>query len=1026
METYLTKILKRKCKQESCEILYSEWIRERELAKRILQNVSNTAPNYSLHDSSHSNAILEHVVELVGKEAIENYFSATDIWMLLFVAYYHDIGMVVTYNDIRYIFKEEDEWVEFVHKIEKYQHDTSSGLHDASEDFEVNREKGYSKDPVHKIKVMFKDRYLKDNIFSHIIVFIADIFRCKHGERSKKFINDAFSQNNSLRQMGITSIIPQRLFSILADICASHTWEFNRVFEEIPFEELGMGGDEAHPRMIACLLRLGDVLDIDNNRFDPTSLAYVGEDNIPRDSKIHIRKHQSLTHFIVNRDRVEIRAKVDVKQGHSTNNDGDDNGEEFDEEAYSVVEETNKWFKWIRTEFSNQKQNIGSIYPKEYGIKLPEVDIRDCEIGGDYIFLNEKEKPKFVIDSKEAFELLRGMNLYEAPWMSIRELVQNAIDATLIKYWQDNKPNNGQDEEENFYKEFLKEIDNDDYGISLSVKKEKGYYHFILEDRGIGFTKDDLKYLLKVGSSKKNPNKAKLMDGMPEWLKPSGTFGIGFQSIFMITPYVDIATKSVSSGEIYSIRLYSPAGKHNGDVLIKKKGTDYTSKSYSKITFDVAKDTMEKLSLGGKNLQELTEYQDFDKSAIHDLFGKASDDTHINAILLELSQYLQQSPVPVKFNEKKLGKGEKYWKDVDKIELVGKDKMFSYQLDCQLYRDDISSYAGRVKIFYRNQYVCEYDDFALPFINIALNILSGSASEWLTLDRNRIREKQHDKLKHIIEQVVKKYITKMDKPADDEVASKWSLLYYVYLGRPSEQSATAWYDKKWEDYKIKSLQNQSLSELLSKIDIVEISDKSGAMPFKILKPDTNNKTKLQIYGAYDYDGLYNLRTMIAFVFRKYTGKVKIDFQEGHLLTLMYPKEKTSSETIKIGVKDDYKNIIRNIINQPHDRARCFIPLSEEYKDLSLDFKEGSAGEIERNISPLLPFDMDTICENITISPFIVGNENKQEKINGSENEGFEFLVTPALIKYVYDHRKNKKATEKQIKELYDKFVNHIK
>lgn len=61
---------------------------------------------------------------------------------------------------------------------------------------------------------------------------------------------------------------------------------------------------------------------------------------------------------------------------------------------------------------------------------------------------------------------------------------------------------------------------------------------------------------------------------------------------------------------------------------------------------------MEKLSLGGKNLQELTEYQDFDKSAIHDLFGKASDDTHINAILLELSQYLQQSPVPVKFNEK--------------------------------------------------------------------------------------------------------------------------------------------------------------------------------------------------------------------------------------------------------------------------------------------------------------------------------------------------------------------------------------
>ena len=45
---------------------------------------------------------------------------------------------------------------------------------------------------------------------------------------------------------------------------------------------------------------------------------------------------------------------------------------------------------------------------------------------------------------------------------------------------------------------------------------------------------------------------------MPEWLQPSGEFGIGFQSIFMITDLVHINTKSFFTQQELEIELSNP------------------------------------------------------------------------------------------------------------------------------------------------------------------------------------------------------------------------------------------------------------------------------------------------------------------------------------------------------------------------------------------------------------------------------------------------------------------------------------
>ena len=92
-----------------------------------------------------------------------------------------------------------------------------------------------------------------------------------------------------------------------------------------------------------------------------------------------------------------------------------------------------------------------------------------------------------------------------------------------------------------------------------------------LKDNGTGISSDDLRFLMNTGSSSKNKSRVGIMDEMPAWMKPSGTFGIGFQSIFMLTDIVNIETKSFFDEQFQIIELNSPNSPKDGDILIQKK-----------------------------------------------------------------------------------------------------------------------------------------------------------------------------------------------------------------------------------------------------------------------------------------------------------------------------------------------------------------------------------------------------------------------------------------------------------------------
>jgi len=520
------------------EPLKAQWTFDEKLIAKALQNVGTYFPHYSRHDESHSRQILVHIERLLGENIAK--LTATDTWLLLEAAYNHDIGMVVTDEQLN------KDFPDIKNHVEKTKHsahgDTltimnallSSKTSDASWVFTTA-----NVTPVQANKILRE--------------IIADFYRTKHPERSNHIIH------NPMDEIGLNSprneLLPARLFGLLGKICEYHGADFKKVME-LPKQQVGIGTDDCHPRFVACLLRLGDLLDLDDNRFCPVMMKMAGD--LPNLSKAHHDKHLAIRHFRANSNRIEIEA---------------------DCPTYESYIETTKWFGWLREEVKNQMSCWFDIVPKrDFGL-LPSVGDLKAHLK-DWQMFNENERPHFTLDRDRIFELLQGAGLYENKEQAMRELLQNAVDATLIRTWREHgedckpqpKPCLKSDSAPRSV-ETLEILDN--YAIDVSIEKinEEGQYNYwrvTITDQGTGISRDDLKFMLEIGSSKKNFKKRAIIEQMPVWMKSSGIFGIGLHSVFLLTDEVWLETRSIDTGETLIVKLTNPTDeKQHGNVYFQ-------------------------------------------------------------------------------------------------------------------------------------------------------------------------------------------------------------------------------------------------------------------------------------------------------------------------------------------------------------------------------------------------------------------------------------------------------------------------
>jgi hypothetical protein len=166
---------------------------------------------------------------------------------------------------------------------------------------------------------------------------------------------------------------------------------------------------------------------------------------------------------------------------------------------------------------------------------------------------------KYELSTRRASHIIEGSGLYTDKLAFLREVIQNALDATkrqlfvdLKRVWEPLLCELGQTWEEHMqkaqkYEPFL------DMPAVLEAKKSLLEQNVVkvrfsvegddlvitVTDQGIGITRERLKKMQQVGDIPPMDN----YRNMPSWLKPTGDFGIGMQSIFMVVDHFQIKTR---------------------------------------------------------------------------------------------------------------------------------------------------------------------------------------------------------------------------------------------------------------------------------------------------------------------------------------------------------------------------------------------------------------------------------------------------------------------------------------------------
>ncbi len=551
-------------RSSAVEEIRSLWILVKKKIEDKLLPSRSTFVNYSLHDGSHSRTIIRAIERFLGEERICR-LSATDTFMLLVCAYAHDYGMALTFNKI-YDILGSAEFEAFLKKAERNA--------DYLEKEDINAVKNllyYIGDGKPNISLQ--------EIYFSIMMVIQLYQRPAHW----KGVMDVRRDFESLFEENI-----KRRFVFgtegIVNICMCHGQTVKNMLK-MPAKADGMCGDDYHPRFVAALLRLGDLLDMDNDRFPDWFVKEIAKDKniIPKLSVMHYRKHEAVSHMLITPDEIEVIVQCYSKRDEVLA-ERDIKKEEFlremaQKECNQVAALVSEWTEMLTKEREELVMQWNRIAPPNFG--NPPANIEVHIYVDDMEYMAENKTFQMKMSQERVMKLLEGTSIYRDKYVGIREMVQNAIDASLLQLWYDLLHNRyisyGLSKSVGKYGlsmlDLLKNnrtaiFGNYDVTVEVIEDKMREQVIIVVKDKGIGITKEEIKYIADLGSSKENNDRVRrLSDSMPAWLRPAGVFGIGLQSVFQLTDCVDFYTRQHNEPERL-ISLYS-YGKNHGKIEVQ-------------------------------------------------------------------------------------------------------------------------------------------------------------------------------------------------------------------------------------------------------------------------------------------------------------------------------------------------------------------------------------------------------------------------------------------------------------------------
>lgn len=450
-------------------------------------------PEYTLHDSDHFFRVLSHMDNIIPADTLSS-LSIVDIYVLIVSAFLHDIGLTASQREINawrgqltgdYLPKHSDP-----QRISNYAHARPDRV-------ALIRDHADNRRPL--------EQTTEENNL------IADFLRDTHGPRAVSIISALFSEKLQYRHVDLVPYV--------SSICVSHTRDTLFLTE---LEALVPCGDNVFfsPRFCAVILRLADLFDLDSKRAPATLFDALSiESNL---SLIAWSKHRAVTAWVFRDNLLVLRADCD----HPI----------IEDALYFFCDQIDHELLQSSTVLKTISSPLADV--SQYSLlPLPRSVTRDHiqplkKPDGSPIYTYSKTR--FTLDQDKVVDLLMGTSLYGDPAVALRELLQNSIDACLVRKafshaWSHNyKPQ-----------------------IVITLDRTRDGDVLRVDDNGIGMDRHILEhYYSKVGACfYKSKEFYELMAEHHVYFETISRFGIGVLSYFLVANRVRINTRRIMSSE---------------------------------------------------------------------------------------------------------------------------------------------------------------------------------------------------------------------------------------------------------------------------------------------------------------------------------------------------------------------------------------------------------------------------------------------------------------------------------------------
>ena len=106
-DTYIERKFHENCQKSVLgNNLWSDWLYNKYQYEQRTKTTVYEFMNYSKHDASHSINILDSIERILGRDRVDM-LGLGDMWLILNVAYAHDIGMATEYSELQKLWERQ-------------------------------------------------------------------------------------------------------------------------------------------------------------------------------------------------------------------------------------------------------------------------------------------------------------------------------------------------------------------------------------------------------------------------------------------------------------------------------------------------------------------------------------------------------------------------------------------------------------------------------------------------------------------------------------------------------------------------------------------------------------------------------------------------------------------------------------------------------------------------------------------------------------------------------------------------------